>query len=202
MHPPHVTSGHKHMRTYTHMHVHRKNECVSCKYWSEYRESQGISIDVHGARGCKCGGGVRNWHCAWGWEGGCASASGACSNFILGFFPSWFSFFSAAEQTPCLQGRCLMSQIQSLECLISCGQACFWQLTFLTARCWKTHTPQTINTMLKTQSWGKTLDHYRQHYIRRKRMMHIKMTESIYIRVSFHLIFPHTPFITIFTAWL
>lgn len=107
MHPPHVTSGHKHMRTYTHMHVHRKNECVSCKYWSEYRESQGISIDVHGARGCKCGGGVRNWHCAWGWEGGCASASGACSNFILGFFPSWFSFFFCGRADSMSTGKVL-----------------------------------------------------------------------------------------------
>lgn len=154
----HVTSGHTHMRTYTHtcMYTEKINVCLG-QVW-ELQWIHPVSGHKH-----RCPRWPRMW--AWwertelalcmGWEGGCARASGACSDFILGFFPSWFSFFSAAEQTPCLQGRCLMIQIQSLECLISCGQACFWQLTFLTARCWKTHTPQTINTMLKTQSWGK-----------------------------------------------
>lgn len=80
---------HEDLRTY----VHRKKwMCVlpRCKHWSECTQSQGISTDVHGAQGCKCGESVWNWHGAQGWEGGCASVSRACSNSILGFSPSWF----------------------------------------------------------------------------------------------------------------
>lgn len=122
-----------------------------CKHRSECTQSQGVSTDVHGVWGCKRGGSVPSAGIARGGkrEGEPVFLAHAPTSSWAFSLPA-LGFFSAAEQTPCLQGRCLMSQIQSLECLISCGQACFWQLTFPTACCWKTHTPQTINTMLKT----------------------------------------------------
>lgn len=92
---PIVTSEHTHEDLHTHICTQKEWMRVlpRCKYWSEHTQSQGINTDDHSAQGWKCGGSVQNCLCAWGWEGGCASASGACSSFILAFFPFWFSFF-------------------------------------------------------------------------------------------------------------
>lgn len=50
-HHPHVTSGHPHVRAYTHMYVHRENEYVliGCKYSSKCMQSKGASRDAHSA---------------------------------------------------------------------------------------------------------------------------------------------------------
>lgn len=147
---PHVTSGHAHVWV-THMYVHKENGEVFWPGINARANAQHASINVQSTWRCKHAGNTASF--------GIAHRSEREAMLVLlahapasswAFFPSCFIFFPAAEQTPCLQGRCLMRQIQSLECLISCGQACFWQLTFPTACCWKIHTPQTINTMVKT----------------------------------------------------
>lgn len=70
-HHPHVTSGHPHMRAYTHMYVHRENEYVlmRCKYGSKCTQSKGASRDAHSVWGWKCSGSAPSPSPAWGGKG-------------------------------------------------------------------------------------------------------------------------------------
>lgn len=78
--------------------------------------------------------------------------SGTCFNSSLGLFPSchffiFFPFLHCNRADSTATGR-VFNESNPLDCLISCGQACFWQLTFPTVCCWNVHTPQQL-----TQCW-------------------------------------------------